>query len=419
MSILSFPRSLVAVLALVTAACAPTTISGAAGSEPPAAAPAAPSPTAAAPSGPPDRPTPADTPSDPEPAAARPDLAAVDLTLQPYVELDAPTAMAVRPGDDALYIAERGGRVVRVFDGEVVDDAVLDISSQTTVDAERGLLGLAFSPDGGELYVSFTNAGGDSQVDAYLMREVRATQSSRRTLLLVAQPYSNHNGGHVVTGPDGLLYLGLGDGGSGGDPLGNGQDRSTLLGGLLRIDPTPSSGREYTVPDDNPFVGRDGRGELFAYGLRNPWRFSFDTVTDDLWIADVGQNLREEVTRLPFAQAAGANLGWNVFEGTRRFSDGRAPDAVPPVFEYSHDGRCSITGGYVYRGDRIAPLRGAYLFGDFCDGVVRGLVVEDGEVTDTRAFDARVPALVSFGEDADGELYVLSLEGTVFRVTGG
>lgn len=397
------------VLALAVAACA----SVAAPDESPSApAPPAPSPSPAASA-------PATPSNDPAQSTAT-DLGAVRLALEPVVELAAPTAMAVRPADDALHIAERGGRVIRLDDGGANPTTVLDISDQTTQDGERGLLGLAFSPDGDRLYVSFTNLSGESQLDEYELRGDVADPTTRRTLLLVSQPYANHNGGHVVTGPDGLLYYGLGDGGAANDPLGNGQDPSTLLGSLLRIDPTPSGDAPYSIPDDNPFVDDpDGRGEVWIYGLRNPWRFSFDRETDDLWIADVGQREIEEINRLPFDEAAGANLGWNVFEGTRRFSDGTAPDAVMPIFEYPHDGRCSITGGHVYRGQQIPALRGAYVYGDFCDGVVRALVHADGSVTDERAFSARVPSLVSFGEGPDGELYALSLEGTVFRITGG
>jgi glucose/arabinose dehydrogenase len=352
-----------------------------------------------------------------EPAA--PDLDAVTLTATPVVELDQPIAVAVRPDDDALYIAERSGRVVRVVDGTAEAAPVLDITGQTTQDAERGLLGLAFSPDGGTLYVSYTDLAGDTQLDAYEVDATTARPDTRRNLLSVDQPFSNHNGGHVVTGPDGLLYLGLGDGGSANDPRGNGQDRSTLLGGVLRIDPSPSADAPYSVPPDNPFVGGSGRGELWVYGLRNPWRFSFDAATDDLWIGDVGQGAVEEIDRLPFDRAGGTNLGWNAFEGTRAFSDAAAPDAVPPVFEYPHDGRCSVTGGYVYRGDDVPGLHGAYVYGDFCDGVVRAIVVDDGTVVQQRAFDVQVPSLVSFAQDADLELYALSLDGTVLRLTGG
>lgn len=353
--------------------------------------------------------------STPSATVAAPDLDAATLRAEPVIELAAPTALAVRSGDDALYIAERGGRIVRVVDGVAENRSVLDISSRTTDDGERGLLGLAFSPDGTELYVSSTDVAGDSRLEAYTMDGGTADTATRRQLLSVPQPFSNHNGGHVVTGPDGLLYYGLGDGGGGGDPQGNGQDPSTLLGTLLRIDPL--GGRPYAVPDDNPYVGTDeGRPEVWVTGLRNPWRFSFDRRTDDLWIGDVGQNAIEEIDRLPFAAAGGANLGWNVFEGTERFGDGSASGAVAPVLDYAHDSRCSVTGGHVYRGSAIPGLAGAYVYGDFCDGVVRALVVDDDRVTGERAFDVQIPELVSFAEDHDGELYALSLQGTVSRL---
>lgn len=409
---------LLAILVTAAVACSPTASQQtAAPSTSPAATPPTPAPSEPAPSEPDGSASPSTRPSPQAPVTG--DLRAVSVGLEQVVDLDGPTAMAIRPGDDALYFAERGGRIVRVVDGAVAGDPVLDISSQTTSDSERGLLGLAFSADGDHLYVSFTNNAGNSQLDEYRMRDGVARRRSRRNLLLVTQPYSNHNGGNIVTGPDGLLYFGLGDGGAGGDPLGSGQDTSTLLGALLRIDPTPSGGRPYTVPADNPFADGGGRGEVWAYGLRNPWRFSFDRVTDDLWIGDVGQGAFEEIDRLPLDRVAGANFGWNVFEGTQRFSGGRAPGAIPPIFEYPHDGRCSVTGGYVYRGEAIPDLRGSFVFGDFCDGVVRALTAEGDTVTVDRSLEVTVPALVSFGEDADGELYALSLEGTVYRITSG
>src|SRR5919106_243170 len=305
------------------------------------------------------------------PAAASRDLGDVNLALEPVVELEAPTAMADRAGDeDALYVAERAGRIVRVVDGTVDSAPVLDISDRTTSDGERGLLGIDFSGDGSRLYVSYTD----------------------------------RNGGNVVTGPDGLLYYGLGDGGSAGDPHNHGQDLSTLLGAMLRIDPRPGDGGPYRLPEDNPFVDDDhARPEIWIYGLRNPWRFSFDRLTDDLWIGDVGQGAIEEIDWLPFDQAGGTNLGWRVFEGTRRYAEGTAENAVPPVYEYPHDGgRCSVTGGYVYRGAQIDGLDGAYLYSDFCDGVIRAIVLDGNEVTARHQFDAEVPALVAFGEDSRG-----------------
>jgi glucose/arabinose dehydrogenase len=339
------------------------------------------------------------------------------------VELDSPIAMADRSGDGrALYIAERAGRVVRVVDGAVDGQPVLDISDQTTTDGERGLLGIDFSDNGNLLYVSYTNLNGDSHVDEYRMDGNHADTGRRRSVLEVAQPYSNHNGGNVVIGPDGLLYFGLGDGGGGGDPHGHGQDRSTLLGSLLRIDPRPADGSPYRIPHDNPFVDdSDAQPETWAYGLRNPWRFSFDRETGDLWIGDVGQSAIEEIDWAPFDQAGGANFGWNAFEGTQRYADGPAPDnAVPPVHEYRQTPeRHTVIGGYVYRGRAINGLNGAYLYSDLYDGVIRALVLDDGEVTSDHEFAAQVPQVVSFGEDGRGELYALSLAGPVYRLTAG
>ena len=258
--------------------------------------------------------------------------------------------------------------------------------------------------------------GADGTVDA----------ASRRQVLTQSQPQSNHNGGELTFGPDGLLYLGLGDGGGAGDsggghaPGGNGQSLGTLLGKILRIDPTPSGNRGYTVPPDNPFVGRAGaRPEIWSYGLRNPWRFSFDQATGDIWIGDVGQNAWEEVDMQ--AQSAGGgkgvNFGWNVFEGTHAYRDGDAPGAVPPVFEYSHDGgNCSVTGGYVYRGEKIPAMQGVYLFADYCAGDLRALVASGGKVVQERILPVSSPAISSFGQDAAGELYVLSDDGNVYRV---
>ena len=197
-----------------------------------------------------------------------------------------------------------------------------------------------------------------------------ADPASERGVLFVDQPFSNHNGGALAFGPDGYLYVGLGDGGSAGDPMGNAQSLSTLLGKLLRISPRPSKGEPYAIPPDNPFVGRDGaRPEIWAYGLRNPWRFSFDTATGDLWIGDVGQNAWEEIDLEPAGSDGGSNFGWDRLEGTHPFEGSPAPDSIAPVFEYAHgDGSCSVTGGYVYRGERIPTLAGAYLFGDYCRG---------------------------------------------------
>ena len=231
------------------------------------------------------------------------------------------------------------------------------------------------------------------------------------------QPYSNHNGGNLVFGPDGYLYIGLGDGGSGGDPHGNAQSLGTLLGKMLRIDPRPSGDSPYGIPPDNPFVDTQGaRAEIWAYGLRNPWRYSFDRSTGDLWIGDVGQSAWEEVDRQPASSDGGENYGWNVREGSHPYADGSAPDAVDPVYDYPHsDGGCVVTGGYVYRGAAIPDLVGAYVFADFCLGTLE-VLRHDGDTAVVTDLGPTVQAVSSFGEDAAGELYVLSLAGGVYRV---
>ena len=298
---------------------------------------------------------------------------------------------------------------------------MLDIGDEVSLGGEQGLLGLVFSPDGRYLYVNFTDVNGDTHVVVFEMRDGHAVLDTRREILSVAQPYSNHNGGDLVFGPDGYLYIGLGDGGSGGDPEGNGQSLSTLLGKMLRIDPTPTGANPYEIPADNPFVDRaDARGEIWAYGLRNPWRYSFDRVPGDLWIGDVGQSAWEEVDRQVAGSPAGQNYGWNLLEGTHPYSGDKAPtDTLPPVYEYSHNaGGCVVTGGYVYRGEAIPALLGTYVFADFCIGRLEGLRLVDGR-TDHEQLGAVESNISSFGEDASGELYALSLDGPVYRLAPG
>jgi glucose/arabinose dehydrogenase len=268
------------------------------------------------------------------------------------------------------------------------------------------------------LYVNFTDVDGDTRVVAYAMAGDRADPSSRREVLFVDQPYSNHNGGNLVFGPDGYLYIGLGDGGSGGDPHGNAQSLGTLLGKMLRIDPRPADGAPYRIPADNPFVTTPGaRPEIWAYGLRNPWRYSFDRATGDLWIGDVGQSAWEEVDRQPASSTGGENYGWNVREGSHPYAAGGSPPgAVDPVFDYSHsDGGCVVTGGYVYRGAAIPDLVGTYVFADFCLGKIEGLRLDGDQVVHEQLGVAAGP-VSSFGEDAQGELYILSLAGGVYRL---
>lgn len=341
----------------------------------------------------------------------------VPVRLERVATLQEPLALAARLGDPALYIAEKGGRVVAIRDGALDPTPVLDVSSEVSLGGEQGLLGLAFAPDGGYLYVNLTDVSGDTRILEYAMVDGRADASTRREVLFVDQPYSNHNGGNLVFGPDGFLYIGLGDGGSGGDPQGNAQSLQTLLGKMLRIDPRPSSSTPYRIPPGNPFVDTlDARPEIWASGLRNPWRYSFDRSTGDLWIGDVGQSAWEEVDRQLASSGGGENYGWNAREGSHPYSDGSVPDVVDPVYDYPHSsGGCVVTGGYVYRGDAIPALVGSYVFADFCLGKLEALR-DDGDEVVAADLGPTVQAVSSFGEDAKGELYVLSLTGGVYRL---
>jgi glucose/arabinose dehydrogenase len=372
------------------------------------------------------------------PAGVTP-LADVPLSLTEVGQFDEPTAVVSRPGDDGtLFVAERGGRVVEVgVDGEgtdpadydVVDTPLVDISDEVeTGYIEQGLLDVVFNPDGSRLYLHYSDNsnGGGTHVVSYDYDGADVDPDSRREVLELDQPHENHNGGEMAFGPDGYLYLALGDGGDGGDPDGNGQDVDVLLGKVLRIDPEASAddgGEGYEVPEDNPFVDDDGaQPEVWLYGVRNPWRFSFDTETGDLWIGDVGQDSWEEVDWLPASDGRdagrGANLGWNLVEGTHGF-EGENPDGgVLPVVEYAthEDGACAVTGGYVYRGAVNEALQGAYVYADYCSGSVQALRLADGAVADQRTFDVQAAGLSSFGTDNAGELYAVSLEGPLYRL---
>ncbi len=339
--------------------------------------------------------------------------------LQLVATLEEPVAFAVRLGDPALYVAEKSGRVVAIRDDRVEPRPVLDLSMQVSLGPEQGLLGIVFSSDGRFLYANYTDLRGDTKVVEAAMRDGVVDPSSLRVVLTVRQPFTNHNGGHLAFGPDGFLYIGLGDGGSGGDPRGNAQSLTTVLGKMLRIDPRPAEDEPYAVPRDNPFVHNAGaRPEIWASGLRNPWRYSFDRVTGDLWIGDVGQFLWEEIDLQTSASSGGENYGWNALEGTHPYGSADAPEgAVAPVFEYDHasTGGCGVIGGYVYRGEAIPSLVGTYVYSDLCHGRLQGLRSRDGQV---RHIDLgrTVQAVSSFGEDAAGELYVLSLTGRVYRL---
>lgn len=341
------------------------------------------------------------------------DLAGARVKVTRVASLSQPLAMAVRTGDPEMYVAQKSGQV-RTLGGATV----LDLGGQVSAGAEQGLLGLAFSPDGRQLYVNYTDRAGDTHVVEYAFAGGRADPATARELLFVDQPFANHNGGHLLFGPDGRLWIGLGDGGSRNDPRDNAQSLDTILGKMLRIDPRPSGDRPYTVPADNPFVGRSGaRGEIWALGLRNPWRYSFDRATGDLWIGDVGQNAREEVNFTPGSSKGGENYGWARLEGTRPVSGSPPPGAVRPIVEYDlSGGNCAVTGGYVYRGTKIPALVGSYLYADFCAGEIQAVRQAGGRAEGGRSLDVTVENLSSFAEDAAGELYALSLSGGVFRI---
>ena len=348
-------------------------------------------------------------------------LADVKVRLAPVATLEQPVAMAVRAGDPDLYVAEKTGRVVAIHAGKVLSRPVLDLTGQVSSGSEQGLLGIVFSPDGHFLYVNLTDTSGNTQVLSFSMGAHVADAASRRDVLEVDQPFSNHNGGDLAFGPDGYLYIGLGDGGSEGDPNGNGQSLTTLLAKMLRIAPRTSGAVPYTIPPDNPFVGKANvRPEIWAYGLRNPWRYSFDRATGDLWIGDVGQNTWEEIDLQPAGSPGGENYGWNRLEGTHPYQGDAPPGAVPPVDEYPHTGGgCAVTGGYVYRGSAIPGLVGAYVFSDFCLGRIEAIRVRNGNVIDQADLGLSVGSVSSFGQDDDGELYVLSLAGDLYRLAPG
>lgn len=340
--------------------------------------------------------------------------------------LDNPVYVTAPPGDSTrLFVVEKDGRIVIVRNDAIVTTPFLDISDQTTKGDEQGLLGLAFAPDyatSGRFYVSYTANGGGAEGHSVISRfTVSANPDSSNddesVLLEVDQPFSNHNGGMITFGPGEYLYFGLGDGGDGGDPLETGQDRTDLLGSMLRLD---VSGSGYTIPPDNPFVGNAGeRGELWNYGLRNPWRFSFDRQTNDLYIADVGQGQFEEVDVIAAGDGGGQNFGWDDMEGTHCFEDNNCAGnpALRPILEYDHgSGRCAITGGYVYRGSAIPAIVGRYFYADFCTGSLASLTYAGGNTVSATATYQRISGNpTSFGEDGKGELYITTQSGRLLR----
>jgi len=338
-----------------------------------------------------------------------------------------PLFLTSPPGDlNRQFVVEKPGRIRIIKDGGLVPTAFLDISGKVSNGSEQGLLGLAFHPQyasNGLFVVNYTNTSGDTRVSLFRVSADpdRADAASELVILAVDQPFSNHNGGMVVFGPDGKLYVGLGDGGSGGDPQGNGQSRNTLLGKILRLDVSATG--QVSVPSDNPFVGQPGvRPEIWSWGLRNPWRFSFDRSTGDLYIADVGQNAREEINvSTDLAQfGRGRNYGWSIMEGTACFSGSGCSRTglTLPVLEYGHGEGCSVTGGYAYRGAALALYAGHYFYADYCQGWVRSFRIAGQSVTDRNDWTSLRPGsqILSFGEDARGELYVLTSSGHVYRI---
>jgi len=347
------------------------------------------------------------------------------VTATVVAELEAPTDLTWRAGDPALYVTEQGGRVMRVGDGGPA--VVLDMTDLTTAERERGLLGVAIDPTGANAYVNYTDNDGNTVIAEHPVGAdgTFLTGDNSRTVLQIEQPYANHNGGDLTFGPDGYLYIGTGDGGSGGDPERRASDLGSLLGKILRIDPAITAGEAYGVPPDNPFVGTDAAPEIWALGLRNPWRIAFDRDTGDLWIADVGEEAVEEIDVAPAVEGAdagrGLNFGWSAFEGNEPFNDDvTVEDHTSPLYTYGHDEGCSVSGGVRARGQAAGSLNGWYVFADYCAGTVWALEVRSGaggftsgrRVTLTT--DIAQPTAVVDGPR--GEVYVLSHDGPVYRL---
>ena len=348
--------------------------------------------------------------------------------LEPYADGFTQPVFVTHAGDGSnrLFVVEQRGQIRVIEDGTVLPEPFLDVEDLISCCGERGLLGLAFHPnftENGLFYINYTDTSGNTVVASYRASDdrTRANPDSATTLLTIPQPYGNHNGGHLAFGPDGYLYVGTGDGGSGGDPEENGQDLSTLLGALLRIDVDGGAdGEPYSVPESNPFVDTEGaRPEIWAYGLRNPWRFSFDRETGDLWIGDVGQNAWEEIDFQAASSAGGENYGWDVMEGAHCYEPDTGCDEtglVLPVLEYPHSQGSSVTGGYRYRGAALPDLVGTYLFGDFTSGRIWG-ATENGEGWSSEELADTDFGISTFGEDEAGELYVVDYGGgTVYKL---
>jgi len=339
--------------------------------------------------------------------------------------LNNPVYVTSPPGDARLFIVEQPGRIRILDNGQLLSTPFLDITSRVASGGERGMLSVAFHPQyatNGFLYVYFTGTGGEIRIERFTRSSAtQANASSSKVILTVAHPRSNHNGGLAMFGPDGMLYLGLGDGGGGGDPDLNGQNQTTLLGKLLRID--VNSGDPYGIPSGNPFAGQsNARQEIWAMGLRNPWRYAFDRSAGRLYVADVGQDAIEEVNVVT-ATRAGVNYGWNVLEGSSCYNAASCTKSgfEIPVLEYNHsNNQCSITGGFVYRGSALPELSGVYFYADYCAGWVKSFTYNNGSASDQRDWNlGNLGSITSFGEDASGELYLTSSNGRVYKFVRG
>jgi glucose/arabinose dehydrogenase len=334
-----------------------------------------------------------------------------------------PVEVVWRPTDGTTYVVQQDGTIV-IMDNGQPGAVALDMTDRTGADGERGLLGLAITKDGTLAYVNYTNNDGNTRIDEYAVKaDGTFDPATRRDVLGFDQPYPNHNGGDLVFGPDNMLYIGTGDGGSEGDPDRRPLNMSEWLGKMLRINPAATADAPYTVPADNPFVGVAGaRPEIWSIGLRNPWRFSFDRSTGDLWIADVGQDQWEEVDAAWAADGGGRglNFGWSAWEGNHRFNNDQSPDGVtPPIHEYQHVGAaCSISGGVLYRGAAIPALVGWYVFADLCTGEVHALHIANRAVTKEVTL-GQATNVDAVSEGSDGELYVVSHDGPIYAVTPG
>jgi glucose/arabinose dehydrogenase len=357
-------------------------------------------------------------PETPAPIATQ----AVRLAVEQVANVDQPVYLTAPANDPRLFIVEQPGRIRIVESGRLLDKPFLDIVNKVRSGGEQGLLSVAFHPQyrsNGFLFVNYTDKNGDTRIERYTVSTDRnvADPRSAKLILSIDQRYSNHQGGLNLFGPDGMLYIGMGDGGSQGDPHGNGQNRNVLLGKLLRLNVDRAD--PYLVPSANPYAKSGGRGEIWALGLRNPWRFAFDRFSGLLYIADVGQDKYEEIDVVPMS-IAGVNYGWKLMEGPECYGSSNCNQSglQRPALSYTHDNSaCSVIGGFVYRGQKIPEIKGQYFYSDYCNSWVRSFGFADGKVTDRREWQlGRLGSIVSFGEDAQGELYICTSSGRVYRI---